>query len=102
MTVGGELRKVFQGVVEKVGQSSGVLLVTFSYFAPSRSIIKNDFNQFRIIFSCFFEGGGRGSVNNFMGPVSSLIAKSFKDFAFKKALYPNLKRKITQYFSIFC
>ena len=54
MTVGGELRKVFQGVVEKVGQSSGVLLVTFSYFAPSRSIIKNDFNQFRIIFSCFF------------------------------------------------
>ena len=29
-----------------------------------------------------------------MGPVSSLIAKSFKDFAFKKTLYPNLKRKM--------
>ena len=41
----------------------------------------------------FFLRGGRGSVNNFVGPVSSLIAKSFKDFALKKNIVSKFKKK---------
>ena len=63
MTVGGELRKVFQGVVEKVGQSSGVLLVTFLLLCTFKQYYKECIQSIQDYFQLFFEGGGRGSVN---------------------------------------